>query len=440
MFKNTIAKYFSKAHVINNTKQYWKNAGIVIISIIIGKSFSFIWKTILARLGPQAIGSTELILSIFTILTMFSVLGFQTSTIRFMSIGMRKKNNDSTIPLILTAFKITLIISIIIAVMFMVFPNILGILFQKSLMDLHFENYVWALPSFVLIEMILAYFIGKQKTLSYAVGKYVLQPLFRVILLISFLLVKFPIHSVIPIHVIGVSILTSFVLFISIAQTVMKNFLKAVSKQSIWKFIKYTLPMSGSLILFTLYGAMDILILSHFTDIQTVGKYAVIVLIAEIPSITFAPFLNMFQSYLAFYHKNRKTGAIFTGINILLFILAGTIAGLIIYAFRNLIFQIFFTTEYMYYLPYLWILMFIRISDEAIVLPLRHFLDFYGYVRITFFVMAFVLIVKLLTGLLTVPNLGVLGILYMQGVAVFVHIILTVFFFLRFSLLKRTSS
>jgi len=430
MLENAIIGYIRKSPIINHTKTYWKNAGIVIGTIIIGKSFSFIWKILLARIGSQAIGATELLLSVFTVLTMFSVLGFQTSTIRYISIALRKKRLDLTMPLILTACKITVAISIIIFSILSIFPGILELVLQKSFNALHIQQVIWALPFFVMIEMLLAYLVGKQKTFAYAVGKYVIQPILRLLILIIFLIVKLPAELIIPVHIISAGIISSCILMV-ISKPLLRYYKDRVSKQIVRKFVMYTLPMSGSLILFTVYGALDILLLGRFTDIQTVGRYAVIVLVAEIPSVTFAPFLNMFQSYLSAYHNNRKAGIQFTVVNILLFILAGSIVGFILYISRIFVFRTFFTHEYTQYLSYLGLLMLIRISEEAIVLPLRHLLDFYGYVRSTLFIMIVVMIVKLSVGLLTIPQWGVLGVIYMQAAAVAVHLLLTICFSVR---------
>jgi hypothetical protein len=73
-----------------------------------------------------------------------------------------------------------------------------------------------------------------------------------------------------------------------------------------------------------------------------------------------------------------------------------------------------------------------------VVLPLRHYLDFYGFTRLTFILMVIVTAVKIIVGFIAVPRGLVNGVIWMQGISITVHAVMAVFAVLSVS--RNTAS
>jgi O-antigen/teichoic acid export membrane protein len=411
--------------ILKYTKKYWKNSGSIILAIIIGKGFSFLWKLLLARMGSQNLGQVEILLNIITVLTMFSVIGFQTSIIRFVSIAIEKHHKEYASALFLYALKIVIPISICFSAVLFIFPEISSFILGRSSQTVNIRNIIWAIPFFAIIEMLLSLLISFKQTRQYAIGKYILQPFLRLVLLAGLLAFGISTTFAIPIHIPIAGILSSIILW-GLCRKFIFPVIQMKERQQKIELIKYTIPMSGSLLLFVMYGALDSILLGRYQDIRIVGQYSVLVVMAEIISVIFSPLLNTFQSYLSIFHENRTQGFRFTIFNILLYVSGASIIGLILYAGRSLIISKVFGEEYLLNIGYFAPILGIKIIEETIILPLRHFLDFYSHVKHTFILMAGALIVKVIVGLVTVPTSGIGGIVYMQIAGTIFHLLLLI--------------
>lgn len=65
-------------------------------------------------------------------------------------------------------------------------------------------------------------------------------------------------------------------------------------------------------------------------------------------------------------------------------------------------------------------------TETAIILPMRHLLDYYGHTSATLASMAITACIKILILTLTIPHFGLMGVVYAQWAAVSTHAILII--------------
>jgi len=94
-----------------------------------------------------------------------------------------------------------------------------------------------------------------------------------------------------------------------------------------------------------------------------------------------------------------------------------------IYITRHLLIRLILGSAYGEVAPFIVIFFALHLLETAIILPLRHFLDFYGHVKTTLMLMVVVLVIKAAVGLVTVPTYGLWGIALAQLMSITVHLI-----------------
>lgn len=415
---------------------YWRNSSVIILAIIIGKAISFFWKIFIARLGAQYLGQTEAIMSVLSVATTFSILGFQTSIIRFIGIS---KNTNLKYQFLNFTFKLTLTLSLIIVLILMFTPRLSEFLFLNATSYINLNNYIWVLPAIIITEITLSYLIALNKSALYAFYKYILPPMSRIILLTILALNFSTISNVITQHLVFAPIITLFVIA-GVEWSKLKPVIKQIlPAKKIQEYFKYTFPMSGSLVLFSFYTAFDVLILAKYAGLAVVGEFTAIIVLAGVLDVIVSPFLNILPTYLGQLYKNPQSAIRFVWINIGVYVGISLLASLIILAGQDLFIKIFFGQNYFTYNKFLLILLVFKILQDSIILPLRHLLDYYGYVKYTFVCMGLTTLVKLSIASVLVKHLLVTGVVISHGASIITHLIVVVggFLYLQKALINH---
>jgi hypothetical protein len=110
-----------------------------------------------------------------------------------------------------------------------------------------------------------------------------------------------------------------------------------------------------------------------------------------------------------------------------------TISGLI-FGLREILVQYVFGAVYTPALGLVALILLQKVLESSVVMPLRHFLDFYGYVRLTLWLMGLILIGKLILSYTLILAYGLPGILTAQILTQVFHgisLILAILFLFR---------
>lgn len=411
LLEKIIKKYF----------YFWKNISIVFLVMFIGKGISFFWKIILARIDISSLGFVEVILTSITLLLSFSLLGIQTSIVRFMAIALHKKNFKKIYAYLFFCFKVVITTSLIVVLTGLLFTDIFNKFLKIGTGGLPGINkFIWILPFIAVTEIIISYLNAIKKIKIYSIIKYIFNPLFRIGFLLIFLIFNLAGNK----HLLIQVLLAYFFTFIFslLVSDIKKLKFFSLSKKDIKKFIQYTLPMTGSFLFFTIYGASDIFLLNYFTNLKIVGDFAILIIFADLIDLFLLPSLNFFQSFLGKFNQNKKEGLEFILFNILVFLVIGLIIIFLVFLLKGFLIKYLFKKEIIAVSNLLLFVMLLKLVQSGIILPLRHFLDFYGHTNWTLKLMIGALTVKVIFAIFFIINFGLVGLFYALAIAEFIHL------------------
>jgi O-antigen/teichoic acid export membrane protein len=410
-----------KTHIY---QQYLKSPSIIFLVILIAKGISLIWRIAIARIGPAALGFTELALQFIAVLSAVSLAGFQTSLTRFSSIEYFSGKKGKAQAYLYLALRYSLTIALAASLFFLFFPDIAVQLTNQSLPKTALLALVAAVPFAAASEIISSYLVAVKDNVGFGINKYLSLPLLRLIfLLIFFLLFKQINNDFLIIHLvfafIGASLVGSLLVW-------NKGFAKPgrLTTGQRRQFVRYTIPMSGSLVLFVAGGFTDAFIITRILPLEDFGIFTAGLVLADSAGLILAPFLNTFQAALAPYHDSMDKGLKHARKIIMIMVMAAAIFSFPLITLRNLVTVGLFGEKYESAGIILLILLFSKIIEEALVLPLRHILDFYNQTKATFAAMAGIFLLKIALSFWLVSAAGIEGAAYANLMASGAHALL----------------
>ena len=406
---------------VHQLTTYWQSGGMILLAVGVGKLISFLWKLLLARSGPQALGTVELALTVFTIVSSFALLGFHTALLRFVSVN--SKNAKRSFALVSFTLRIVVAFGCLIVALFLSKPEILARVLRSSIQELEFiQNYLWIAPLFAISELLWTYFAATKHILLYSSVKYILHPALRLFALIVGLALGIQLRILLLPHL-AIAAVGTVTISLWRALRFGSFFGQSLSLKQAREFLSFSAPMSASFLTFAVYGALDVILLARHWGTEYIGLFAALVVLSDIPDMVLIPLLNILQAYLSDSYTNVQRGLRFVVTNMRLFFGVALVLSLTVYLIRRPLIVYLFGEQYEGIAGFLGWFLIVKIIQSTAVLPLRHFLDFYGHVRLTFFLMILSLGIKFAVGVSTVAAFGLTGIVAAQLSGVAVHLV-----------------
>lgn len=409
----------------DNTNQspmlrYWSAGKTLLFYVLAGKGISFTWKLILGRLGPETLGATEITLTILYTFQAFSLLGLHMPLMRFTTKRVVSNNKGVDEYFFLTLRAVSLL-SIPMIVCAYAFPDVVASWFGKTVgIAKESLQYVLVVPLLAASELIWTQWVSRKYVSLYAFGKYTLPPIARLLMILVVIFFGTHAHAAIS-HVAFAGVMV-FLVSVLLSRNIIHKPKNILSSKRVREYIRYSMPVTGSFLLFTVYGASDVLFTSRLLGAKSVGLLSVAVLFADAPNIIATPLLNVFQTYLGGY-KTMRDALLFGFANIrrlsivgLCFILAG-------FAVFPVFIPALMGAEYASVIRVAQLLLIGTVVETAVILPLRHILDYYGHTSITLVLMAIAAVVKIGTLSIAVPVYGLQGVIYAHWAAIGTHAI-----------------
>ncbi|MDQ3008608.1 MAG: oligosaccharide flippase family protein [bacterium] len=415
--RNILINVISSEHY----QYFWKSSFTVLAAILLGKATSLIWKVVLARLGPESLGFTQFILNILTLTSGFALLGLPATLTRFVAIAHSKHNATQVTALFYFVLRVTAVTSLFaVSIFVMILLLFSDELSMQLLKDPQNTIILVGIPFLVFTEVISSYLNGVRRVTSYSVLKYLLPPLLRLSLLGLLLLFGFQNNSLLTQHILLSTIIASLggLMLSHFSWNKVKTKLKPVLQREL---IKYSVPVSGSFLLFIAFGSLDTLLINKYIGITAVGLYSVLLLLSEITDIFFLSFINLIQPYLGSLFDQKRKGGRFVILTCLFLVVGGVAISLPIYIFRDFILDTLFGSEYAVVGSFVAFILLQKVLESALVMPLRHFLDFYGYVKETFSLMLLMLIIKVGLSWYLISHYGFYGAMISQVIIQVIH-------------------
>lgn len=393
----------------------------VAFAMIIGKALSFGWKIIASHQGAAVVGEIEIILTTTSLLAAIAIQGLPMA----LNIWTAKLGQDKSTRLGI------LVQSVGVAVLSSTTITLLGLIvlhyFPKLLGDTTIspQSYFWTIPLVTISELLFAWLNGRKKYHWYAFGKYTSQPLWRLVSLALMGMAAIPLGKIIPIHLNLAVLLTLLISMWPVISEIGLDAIRASAKK-IWNthypaFWWQSLALSGSLVLYVIYTASDVYWLAYFHTPTIVGMYSLSLAITSLLELVFMPILNLLQTRLAQYRTNPLAAWSFTLHNSLITATLGVLASLLVLIGKPLLVWLFGQggSEILFFHVF-WLLIW-RLIANVIVLPTRHYLDFFDHQHQTLVCMAVSFVVKFGLSWWLVPLQGISGLIIANLIAEMIH-------------------
>lgn len=377
-----------------------RSSGVILVAMILGKAASFFWKMLVLRLDVSLLGQIEVFLTTLGLATTFSTLALPAAVTRFALLTPTKHQTywREGVRRSLPAFLV------VTAVLFLL--TRWGVLMS--------ERATVILPIFLLLLILsifqdfsLASLNAQKRFAAYGLGEYVLVPALKLGLLILILLGWLPPSLLFSqvIWALGAAALLISLLPFTRKPSLTPTAITVAEKNTFWS---YSLFLSGSLLTFMLYNALDVYVLRYFFDSTMVGIYVGMLSLINLMDLSFLPFLHTLPARLSERKKaagRRELTYDITQLLLVCGVVFGTAGTLLSAVLLPLI------SNYAAVVPISVIALFMlfKTIHSAFVLVYRHYLDFQGEQKFTAQTMGLALVLKAAACLLLVPPFGLAG-------------------------------
>ena len=420
----------SETHLNNSLEKIASGASIGFIGLVVGMVFGYLSRMILARfLGPSEYGLISIGFTVLTIAVMFSWAGLPVGVERYVSFFKGKEDNARIKGTIVSALKINTLLSITIALIIFAGARWISVnIFHEPALIPILRIFSIAIPFHVVADDMLAAIIGFQNMKYKVYVEHIFKNGFKLILIVSFLLVGFGITGATWGWVISI-ICMPFLAFYIFNSKIFPKFTSVKSIPIDKELFSYSWPLLFSGVLQTLMIVMDTFMLGYLSTSSSVGIYNAAQPTANLIPIVLLSFGTIFTPIASELYARDKIDVLkntYTIVTkwILIFVLP---AFLLMSLFSTNILRILFGEEYISGNIALIILAF-GYFITSIVGPTTKVLQIYGWTRI-FMICAIVgLVINIVLNAFLIPIYGVSGAAIATSVSVALTSILQLFF------------
>lgn len=397
-------------------------SGLVAGAILLGKAFSLVWKITTAHQGTQVVGEIEFILTTINLIAALAIQGLPMAvTIWTAKLQQQKKTDHPLLAESLSfGFMTAVILTLIAYGVFHFFPSLTGNMQTSP------TAYLWVIPGIALLEVLSAWFNGRKLYGWYAIGKYLGQPLLRLCLFFGMLWLSIRQQDSIHLHLTLTVVILLLALFGKVLQQLSLDAAWQQNQSEKWlsqrkKFWQQGVVLSGSLLLYVVYTASDIYWLNQFHSPSVVGVFSLLLALASLLELVFFPILNLLQTRLGIYSSQSSSSFQFLIKNIYISAIIGAITAVVLLAAKPLVVLLFGASGQEISTAQLGLILLWKLIANISVLPIRHYLDYFGQQKTTLLTMAVSFVTKIVLSSLLIPSYGIMGIIMANIGAELVH-------------------
>lgn len=246
-------------------------AGIILMGIFISKILGYLYRLIVARIGPEQYGLLSIALAVATLLANLALFGLGSGVLRYVSFynGEETKVKGA----IISAIKMSSIFSIFLAIaLFILSPYIAANIFKAQELTFFFRILAIIIPLIVIRDILLNAIKAFQKIKYEVYAKNIAENLSKVFFTILFLSMGLGLLGAVFGYA-AAMILSSVLVFYYIQKKVFPIF-SSVSSMSLKKeLLSYSWPLLISSQIFQLILWTDTIFIGYFTNATETGIY-----------------------------------------------------------------------------------------------------------------------------------------------------------------------
>jgi len=261
--------------VEKSLKTLAKGAGLVFLGMIFSKFLIYIYRIIIARIGPEEYGLLSLGLAFLGFITLFSLFGMQSGTLRFISYYRTTKEKEKLINTLISISIFTGVLSIILSCLGFIFAENIAInIFHNIELSNIIRILMFGAPFIVLSSIFLNVTNAFEKAEYDIISRSLIENIIKVTL--TFILIYFGLGVIGATYAYTFAVIVSFIAACFFLKKVIKNYkLKFGNIKQFKKIFQYSWPLLLSSFLSFVYLWTDSFMLGYFKDISIVGIYNV---------------------------------------------------------------------------------------------------------------------------------------------------------------------
>lgn len=397
-------------------------SALVASAILVGKLASLIWKIGTAHQGTQVVGEIEYILTTTNLIAALAIQGLPMAVTIWTARLHHEKQSDRHLiseSLVFGLFTAS-ILSLVALAAFNLFPSLTGQMQTPPI------TYLWVIPGIVAIELLSAWFNGRKLYHWYALGKYLGQPLLRVGLFFGLILCSVQQATVIHLHLTAAVALLLIGLGLHALQVLRADITLQSTQTSDWSKLKHKFwgqgaVLSGSLLLYVIYTASDVYWLNHYFAPSVVGTFSLLLALASLLELVFYPILNLLQTRLGIFQSQSQKSFAFLSKNIGISAVIGIATAIGLMLVKPYVVLLFGSSSQAISSQLLGLILVWKLIANTIVLPIRHYLDYFGWQKTTLLTMSGSFLLKGLLSWMLIPSQGILGVIIANIAAELLH-------------------
>lgn len=259
--------------VEQSLKTIAKGAGIVFIGLCISKLLAYIYRVIVARIGVEQYGLISIGIAVLGIAATLSLFGMSESVLRYVSYYKGKGDKAKIKGVILSSFKITTILSLIIATLVFVFSEFISVnIFHNPQLTPILKIFAIAIPFNVFREISLSIIKAFKKAEYEVYSKNITENVIKVLLTVLLLYFGFSVFGAAVAYFLAIFIST-FVAFYFFKKVYTSFKTKLSPIYSNRELFSYCWPLVFNTVLFQVILWTDTFMIGYFKTVSDVGVY-----------------------------------------------------------------------------------------------------------------------------------------------------------------------
>ena len=412
-----------------------KGASFVLIGTLIGRACGYGSRLIIARLGVGDYGLVSLGFAALSVVAILSLVGMQSGVVRYVSFYKGREDKGRIKGTIISALRITLPLSLILALILFWQANWLSIhFFHDATLTPILRVFSIGIPFLVLTSNFLSATIGFQDMRYSVYTQYIFQEPLKLALIVILLALGFGVLGAAWGWVITL-ITTSFLAFYFLEKKVFPIFRTGVKAVSVDKeLLSFSLPLLFASIAGLIMGWTDTLMLGYFSSSGDVGIYNAALPTAQVISAIPGAFVAIFFPVVSELYARNKIDDLrrtYTAVTKWMLSLIFP-ALLLVLLFPQQVIGILFGAEYIAGATALWILV-LGFAVGAVLGPAGAILQTYGRTKTIMMTTYIGAAVNFLLNFLLIPIYGI------NGAAIATAVSLALLYMLKFLFARRVA-
>jgi O-antigen/teichoic acid export membrane protein len=284
-----------------------KGAGLIFFGLILSKIFTYLFRIIIARVGPAEYGLFSLGIAVFSLFTVVARFGMGNGILRFVSYYRSKNQKEDLMGTIFSVLSFEFFISIIFAVAGFLLAEFIAVsIFHNPELTQVIKILMFAIPFSVFVTMFINTTKAFEKAQYEVISRNFIENLVK--LGLTILLIYLGLGVIGAVYASVVAIFVSFIFALFFFLKVLKNYKWEWGFQGKFREVfYYSWPLLLSSLMIFIYTWTDTFMIGYLMDVSSVGIYNAVIPTASLLNLISMGLMTLFIPVITnLYIKKEK--------------------------------------------------------------------------------------------------------------------------------------